>query len=62
MVVERGEIALECGSGGRLRFQEGAVLSLAGVPLGAVCSDRAEPAVLGALSRRRPELTHRGAG
>jgi hypothetical protein len=51
VVVERGEIALECPSGARWRFEEGAVMSLAGLPIRALCNERAATVLLSALSR-----------
>jgi hypothetical protein len=51
VVVERGEIALECPSGARWRFEEGAVMSLAGLPIRALCNERATTVLLSALSR-----------
>jgi hypothetical protein len=51
VVVERGEIALECRSGARWRFEEGTVMSLAGLPIRALCNERAATVLLSALSR-----------
>ncbi len=54
VVVEGGEVVLECPEGGRRRFPAGAVLWLDGVPLVALHNDGPEPAVLVAVSRRSP--------
>jgi hypothetical protein len=54
VVVEAGEVVLECGDGGRRQFAAGAVLWLAGLGLIALCNDGIEPAVLVAVSRRAP--------
>jgi hypothetical protein len=51
VVVERGEIELECPSGARWRFEEGAVMSLAGLPIRALCNERSATVLLTALSR-----------
>jgi hypothetical protein len=51
VVVERGEIVVECPSGARWRFEEGAVMSLAGLPARALCNERAATVLLSALSR-----------
>jgi quercetin dioxygenase-like cupin family protein len=53
VVVESGEVQLECGDGGRRRFATGAVLWLAGLGLLALHNEGTEPAVLTAVSRRR---------
>jgi quercetin dioxygenase-like cupin family protein len=53
VVVEAGEVQLECGDGGRRVFAAGAVLWLAGLGLLALHNAGAEPAVLVAVSRRR---------
>ncbi|WP_433272897.1 hypothetical protein ACQPZA_20785 [Pseudonocardia xinjiangensis] len=54
VVVESGEVDLECGAGGRRRFRSGAVLCLTGLGLRALHSVGAEPAVLVAVARRHP--------
>lgn len=54
VVVEAGEIHLECEAGGRRPFGQGAVLCLAGLPLVALHNPGPVPAVLVAVSRRRP--------
>jgi hypothetical protein len=53
VVVQRGEIELECLSGSRFRFGDGAVLWLAGLPLRALNNHGLEPALLLAVSRDR---------
>jgi hypothetical protein len=52
VVVERGEIELECVTGGRQRLACGAVLWLAGLPIRALHNPGLERAVLVAVSRR----------
>jgi hypothetical protein len=52
VVVERGQIELECLSGGRRSFVPGNILWLAGMPLRAMHNSGPEPAVLSAVSRR----------
>ena len=51
VVVERGEIELECTRGGRRRFRAGDVLWLVGLPLRALHCCGSGPAVLLAVSR-----------
>ena len=51
VVVERGEIELECTRGGRRRFCAGDVLWLVGLPLRALHCCGSGPAVLLAVSR-----------
>jgi hypothetical protein len=52
VVVERGEIELECLGGSRQRFVRGDVLWLAGLPLRALENPGRKPALLVAVSRR----------
>jgi quercetin dioxygenase-like cupin family protein len=52
VLVDRGEIELDCLGGSRRRFARGAVLSLEALPLRALRNPGAEPAVLVAVSRR----------
>lgn len=54
VVVESGEVLLECADGGRRRFAAGAVLWLAGLGLIALHNEGEELAVLVAVSRRAP--------
>jgi quercetin dioxygenase-like cupin family protein len=54
VVVERGEIELECRAGGRRRFPAGAIMWLQGMDLHALHNPGAEPTVLSAVSRRLP--------
>jgi len=51
VVVERGELELECTAGGRRRFQRGAILWLIGLPLRTLRNRGHEPVVLAAVSR-----------
>ena len=52
VVVDRGEIELDCACGSRRRFARGAVLSLGGLPLRGLRNPGPEPAVLVAVRRR----------
>jgi len=52
VLLERGEIELECLSGVRRRFECGDLLWLVGLPLRALHNRGREPAVLVAVSRR----------
>jgi hypothetical protein len=52
VVVKRGEVAVECRSGGAIRFVSGDMLWLTGLPLRALRNDGDEPVVLVAVSRR----------
>lgn len=54
VVVEHGEIELECTEGWREHFERGAVLCLDGLPLRVLRNRGHLPAVLVAVSRRRP--------
>jgi len=54
VVVERGEIELECRAGSRRRFPAGAVMWLHGMDLQALHNPGDEPTVLSAVSRRLP--------
>ena len=53
VLVEHGEIELECITGGRQRFPAGSVLWLTELPLRAIHNRGSEPALLVAVSRRR---------
>ena len=57
VVVERGEIELECLDGKRRRFVRGDSLWLCGLPLKLLRNPGAEPALLVAVSRRPARLT-----
>jgi hypothetical protein len=59
VVVDRGEIELDCLDGGRPRFAGGAVLWLAGLPVRSLRNPGAVPAVIVAAYRRAaaPEIT-----
>jgi quercetin dioxygenase-like cupin family protein len=54
VVVDRGEIEVDCVGGTRRRFAPGAVLWLGGLPLRALRNPGAEPAVLVAVKRLSP--------
>ena len=58
VVVERGELAVECDSGERCRFGAGAILAFTELPVRRLHSVGAAPLVLSALSR---DHTGRGA-
>jgi hypothetical protein len=51
--VEQGEVELECRSGGSVRFMQGDVLWLTGLPLRALRNPGPDAAVLVAISRVR---------
>ena len=53
VVVEAGQIDVECVDGGCRHFACGAILFLAGLPLRALVNRGPEAAVLSAVSRRR---------
>jgi hypothetical protein len=53
VVVEEGEIDLECPDGGYRRFPQGAVLYLVGLRLRALVNRGSAPAVLSTVARRR---------
>jgi hypothetical protein len=53
VVVERGDVELECVGGGRGRFGRGDVLWLSGIPLLALHNPGPDTALLVAVSRRR---------
>jgi len=55
VVVEEGDLDLECHAGGRRRFLQGAVLSFAGLPLRRMHNPGTGPTVLVAVSRRRSD-------
>ncbi len=57
VVVERGEIELECLGGSRHRFRRGDVLWLTGLPLRVLRNRGLVPAVLTAVSRRSDEFS-----
>jgi hypothetical protein len=62
VVVEAGEVELECEGGGRQRFLAGDVLCLRGLPLRALRNPWPEPAVLVAVTRRRRPMSSGSAG
>ena len=51
VVVERGELEIECGSGRHARFPSGSVLTFAGLPIRFLHNRRSEPVVLSAVKR-----------
>jgi quercetin dioxygenase-like cupin family protein len=51
VIVERGELELECNAGGHRRFQRGAILWFAGLSLRTLRNCGHEPVVLTAVSR-----------
>src|SRR4051794_8177047 len=51
VIVEQGELELECQAGGRKRFRRGAVLWLVGLPLRTLRNRGEEPVVIAAVSR-----------
>jgi len=63
VVVEHGQIDLECVRGGRRRFVEGAVMWLSGLPLVALHNPGPEPVLLAAVSRKRtPPMNSNASG
>lgn len=54
VVVDRGEVELDCRDGSRPRFAGGAVLWLGGLPVRALRNPGPAPAVLVAVSRAAP--------
>lgn len=55
VIVEAGEVALECSRGGRTTFREGDVLWLVDIPIVRMCNDGVDPVVIVAVSRRGRE-------
>lgn len=58
VVVEQGDVELECAAGGRRRFAGGAVLWLEGIDLRVLHNVGDGPVVLLAVSRRRTDEPH----
>ncbi len=54
VIVERGELELECASGRCARFAVGAVLTLVGLPVRRLRNPGPGPLVLAAITRRPP--------
>jgi hypothetical protein len=52
VIVKRGQVAVECRSGGVIHFVSGDMLWLTGLPLRALRNEGTEPVVLVAVSRR----------
>jgi hypothetical protein len=61
VVVEHGQIELQCVRGGRRRFVTGAVMWLSGLPLVALHNPGPEPVLLAAVSRKRTPPMNPGA-
>ena len=55
VVVEHGELELECQAGGRRRFASGAVLWLTGLPLRALHNPGSDLVLLASVRRRGDE-------
>ena len=53
VIVERGELEVECRTGGRAVFGEGAVLAFVGLTVRRLRNAGDRPLVLSAVSRRR---------
>jgi hypothetical protein len=53
VVVERGELEVECRSGARARFEEGAILAFATLAVRRLRNPSSKPLVLSILSRVR---------
>ena len=51
VLVERGEVELQCVGGGSARLRRGDMLWFTGLPVRAVCNRGMEPAVLVTVSR-----------
>ena len=64
VVVEHGEIELECTKGGRRKFVEGAVLWLVGLPLVALHNTGSDPVLMSAVwrTKSRPMKSGRSRG
>jgi hypothetical protein len=54
VIVERGELEVECRGGARARFDEGAILAFSGLPVRRLRNPGSGPLVLSTLSRLRP--------
>jgi hypothetical protein len=55
VVVERGQLELECRSGRQARFAAGAVLTMVGLPVCRLRNPGPQPLVLSAITRRCPD-------
>jgi len=55
VVVEHGELEIECGSGGCARFPAGSVLTFAGLPIRYLHNRSTTPVVLSAVTRTTTE-------
>jgi quercetin dioxygenase-like cupin family protein len=58
VMVECGDVELECAAGGRRRFAAGAVLWLTGIDIRVLHNVGVDPVVLVAFSRRRGHQPH----
>ena len=58
VMVECGDVELECAAGGRRRFTAGAVLWLTGIDIRVLHNVGTGPVVLVAVSRRRGVAAH----
>ncbi|MDT7579585.1 MAG: hypothetical protein QOK35_849 [Pseudonocardiales bacterium] len=58
VMVECGDVELECAAGGRRRFTAGAVLWLTGIDIRVLHNVGVGPVVLVAMSRRRAHGPH----
>lgn len=54
VIIEHGELELECRSGRRARFGTGAVLTLVGLPVRRLHNPGSAPLVLSAITRHCP--------
>jgi hypothetical protein len=57
MLVEQGELELECRAGTRRRFGHGSMIAIAGLPVARVRSVGTRSLVLVAVSRTSPDAT-----
>jgi mannose-6-phosphate isomerase-like protein (cupin superfamily) len=57
VLVEQGELELECRAGGQRRFGPGSMLAIARLPVARVRSVGRDPLVLVAVSRASPRAT-----
>jgi hypothetical protein len=57
VLVEQGELELECRAGGHRRFSHGSMLAIARLPVARIRSVGTGPLVLVAVSRASPDAT-----
>lgn len=55
VIVERGQLELECPSGRHARFTAGAILTMVGLPVRRLRNPGPRPLVLSAITRRSPD-------